>query len=178
MPTLDRHQPVVKEILSETSPHRGRIRNVLPPLVREGTFKRATGARVLGLAFLLPEEFAMRPFSLRTLAPAFVVLPALFGCGGGSSPSDGGGGGPVETTSVMVRDNFFEPSAIRVAPGATVTWTFSGSEQHNVTFSNPAIQSSENQSSGLHSAAMPATAGTYTYSCSLHAGMNGSVQVQ
>jgi len=163
----------------------GQIRKLLPSTVPEGTLGVATGAQVLGIAFLiLPhEESAMRPVLIQALFPVFLVLVPLGGCGGSSSPSDGGGGGgggtePVETTSVTVRDNFFDPAAIRVAPGATVTWTFSGSEEHTVTFSNPAIQSSNNLRSGQHAAVMPETAGTYAYSCSVHAGMNGSVQVQ
>jgi len=128
----------------------------------------------------------MHPLSIRMLPPVLVALIALGGCGGGSSPAEGGGGGggggggsgPVETTSVTVRDNFFDPAAIRVAPGATVTWTFSGNDVHNITFSNQAIQGSDNQSSGQHAAVMPEVPGTYAYSCTLHAGMNGSVQVQ
>jgi len=182
---LKRHRPHVKEIQPSGGASQGKIRKSLLSAAPDCIMRVATGAEVLWTAFLvlLHEESAMRPFAVRALLPVFLVLVPLGGCGGSSSPSDGGGGGgngsePVETTSVTVRDTGFDPSAIRVAPGATVTWTFSGSEEHNVTFSNQAIQSSGNQSSGQHAALMPEATGTYPYSCTLHAGMNGSVQVQ
>lgn len=83
------------------------------------------------------------------------------------------------TTSVTVSDNQFTPADIQVSPGATVTWTWAaGASTHNVTFPSPAIADSPNQSSGSFATAMPTTPGTYSYSCTLHAGMNGSVLVQ
>jgi plastocyanin len=72
----------------------------------------------------------------------------------------------------------FDPSAIIVAPGATVTWTWANTTQHNVTFANASITSSSTQAGGTYSTAMPSAAGTYSYSCTLHAGMSGTVQVQ
>ena len=103
----------------------------------------------------------------------------VVGCGG-DDPADPGGGGatPVATTAVAVRDNQFVPAAIVVAPGATVTWTFSGANPHNVIFPSTAIADSGNQTAGTFATAMPAAAGTYGYSCTIHPGMNGTVQVQ
>jgi plastocyanin len=122
-------------------------------------------------------------FSLTTL-----LLLAVAACGGDDpmEPSDGGGGGggggggtPVATTSVTLTTSLsFDPADIVVSPGATVTWTWANSTQHNVTFSNASITSSGNQSGGTFSSVMPTAAGTYNYSCTIHAGMNGSVQVQ
>jgi len=109
---------------------------------------------------------------------------ALTGCGDDSTgPSGGGGGGgggsPVMTTSVSVGNNFFSPEDILVSSGATVTWTWSpGGVVHNVTFASAAVTPSGNMSSGTFQAAMPAAAGTYTYQCTIHSGMTGSVQVQ
>ena len=111
---------------------------------------------------------------------------ALAGCGG-DTPTDpnggggGGGGGPVVTTSVTVVDNDFQPAAIQVSPGATVTWTWSGtSNPHNVRFADASITDSPDQSSGSFATAMPTAAGTYAYECSFHAsiGMTGTVLVQ
>lgn len=108
---------------------------------------------------------------------------AVVGCGGDDATGTGGGGGggggtPVATTAVTVNDNSFSPSAILVSPGATVTWTFRGAVPHNVTFPSTAITDSSNQTTGTFSTAMPTAVGTYSYSCTLHAGMNGTVQVQ
>jgi plastocyanin len=112
---------------------------------------------------------------------AIALSLVVIGCGSDDPTGNGGGGGggnPVVTTSVSVRDNLFDPAAIRVSPGATVTWTFVGGIPHNVNFPSTAISDSNNQTSGTFSTAMPTAPGTYNYSCTLHPGMNGSVQVQ
>jgi plastocyanin len=116
------------------------------------------------------------------------VAVAMTGCGGDDpvAPDNGGGGGgggggganPVQTTSVSVGDNFFNPPDIRVAPGATVTWTWMGSNPHDVVFAASGIDDSNIQSSGTFAAAMPSAAGTYSYECTVHAGMDGTVLVQ
>jgi plastocyanin len=103
----------------------------------------------------------------------------VVGCGDDPTGNGGGGGGnPVVTTSVYVRDNSFDPAAIRVSPGATVTWTWAGANPHNVIFSSPSITDSGTMMNGTFATAMPTAPGTYSYSCTVHPGMNGSVQVQ
>jgi plastocyanin len=73
----------------------------------------------------------------------------------------------------------FTPSAIKVAAGATVTWTNSSDEAHNVTFAGSAVPPSGTMAAGTAKAlVMPAVAGTYNYTCTFHSGMSGSVQVQ
>ena len=110
---------------------------------------------------------------------AFVALTVgLGGCGdNGTGPN----GDPVETTSVTVQDDFFNPDANKVSPGATVTWTWSGtSNDHNVTFALGAIGSSTTQSSGTFQAVMPTAPGVYPYVCTIHesTGMTGAVTVE
>ena len=123
---------------------------------------------------------------VRGICGATVLALAVYGCGG-DSPTNGGngngngnGGDPVVTTSVIVRDNnSFNPDYIRVSPGATVTWTWEGTtdEDHNITFSDSRITDGGNARSGTHQATF-AAAGTYNYSCTNHAGMDGRVLVQ
>ena len=113
----------------------------------------------------------------------FLPFAALVACGGGSDttgPGTGGpgGGGPVATTSVDMQGSRFAPAAIRVAPSATVTWTNSDvGTGHNVIFAGT-VGSIPTFANGSRSLQMPSAAGTYTYSCNLHPGMNGSVLVQ
>jgi plastocyanin len=114
-----------------------------------------------------------------------VPLATLMACGGGSDgtptgPGGGGGGGaaPTVTTSVEMTGNKFSPSAIRVAPGATVTFTNSDGLDHNVIFANTAVANIAAFPSGSRTTVMPTAAATYSYSCTLHAGMNGTIQVQ
>jgi plastocyanin len=82
----------------------------------------------------------------------------------------------VSTTSVAVRDNVFDPQNIQVARNATVTWTWAaGASAHNVTFTDGTHSS--DIATGSYTRTF-ATAGTFNYSCTLHAGMNGTVTVQ
>lgn len=84
-------------------------------------------------------------------------------------------GDPVlGVTAVDVSDNQFNPAAVQIEPGQTVTWTWTGQEDHNVigdTFE------SSTQSSGTfaHTFTEP---GTYQYECTLHFFMRGEVVVQ
>ena len=83
------------------------------------------------------------------------------------------------TTSVAVGNNFFDPESIQVSPGAMVTWTWAGGIPHNVTFADNTITTSITQSSGMFVTAMPMTAGTYNYQCTIHpTSMNGTVKVE
>jgi len=72
----------------------------------------------------------------------------------------------------------FNPPAILVALSATVTWTNQDNTAHNVTFSNSSITSIGDFSSGAKSTTMPSATGTYSYRCTIHPGMNGTVTVQ
>jgi plastocyanin len=119
-----------------------------------------------------------------------ILLPFadLLACGGGGSDATGpgttggggggGGTGPVATTAVDMSGDRFSPTAIKVASGATVTWTNSDGHAHNVTFDG-AVGSIPNFSTGSQALQMPAAAGTYTYHCTIHGvAMSGSVLVQ
>jgi plastocyanin len=120
----------------------------------------------------------------------FALITA--GCGGDSSPSDstnGGSGngngndngGLVATTLVDVRDPFFDPDGIQVVPGAVVTFTWQGNDDHNVTWVDAGLTSSPTQSQGTHEVTMPQTQGEYGYYCTIHgtptSGMHGRVVV-
>ena len=123
-----------------------------------------------------------------------MILPlaALLACGG-SSASTGpgttggtnntggtGGTGAVATNAVDMKNLAFNPPAIKVASGATVTWTNSDGFGHNVTFDGGAVAASGTIDAGVAKAlTMPTAAGTYPYHCTIHGtAMSGTVQVQ
>jgi plastocyanin len=120
---------------------------------------------------------------MRTRLLSFGLAVSIMGCGGG-----GGGGStpttpttpatPVATTSVSMKNTAFSPADIVVPSGATVTWTNDDNTSHNATFSSTAITSTETFATGSRSVVMPTTAGTYSYTCTIHGGMNGTVKVQ
>ena len=81
---------------------------------------------------------------------------------------------PPNSAAVSVIDNAFDPASATIAVGGTVTWTWNGAVDHNVTFSSA---SSPTQSTGTYARTFTAT-GTFPYQCTIHAGMNGSITVQ
>ncbi len=135
----------------------------------------------------------MLPSIVRVSQLMVPLAVALAACGGSGSddPAGPGNGGPppppgnsdpIQTTSVNVQDNSFSPPAILVSTGATVTWSWSGSEPHNVTWSSAGLPNSPTQSSGNFQATMPSTTGELVYYCTLHgtptSGMRGTIRVE
>ena len=120
-----------------------------------------------------------------------MILPviALLACGGGSDSTapgttggtnNTGGTAAVATNAVDMKNIAFNPEAIKVASGATVTWTNSDAVAHNVTFDGAVVAASGTIAAGAAKAlTMPTAAGTYAYHCTIHgAAMSGTVQVQ
>lgn len=88
----------------------------------------------------------------------------------------GTAGTPPTTAAVSVGDNFFDPTSTTIAAGGSVTWTWAGSANHNVTFSSGS--NSPTQTSGMFARDFP-TAGSFDYLCTVHgAAMSGTVVVQ
>jgi plastocyanin len=87
----------------------------------------------------------------------------------------------VVNSSVSVDDNFFDPSSVTVSTGGKVTWTWAGSNQHNITWVSGGFSNASTRGSGTFDVTF-ATPGTYTYYCSIHgtptSGMRGTVVVQ
>jgi plastocyanin len=87
------------------------------------------------------------------------------------------------SAAVDVRDNNFNPSNVVVQTGGTVTWTKTGADAHNVTFTSgpttPATVSETDLATGTVASRTRtlAAAGTYNYRCTNHGGMNGTVTV-
>jgi len=100
---------------------------------------------------------------------------AASACGGDYSTGPVGGT-PIETNQVSIGNDFFSAPSIQVPVGTTVTWTWnSGGTQHNVTFPDA---TSGDRSGGATFSRTFNTPGTFSYHCTLHPGMNGSVGVQ
>ena len=79
--------------------------------------------------------------------------------------------------SVGSGGDVFSPDQTDVKAGGTVTYTWAAGP-HNVTFSNPpaSVPNSGDRTSGTFQVTFP-TAGTYSYQCTIHAGMKGTVTV-
>jgi plastocyanin len=101
------------------------------------------------------------------LLPALILAAALLvGCarGEGSATSQ-----PVETTEVaMARSYIFEPSSIRVTPGAVVTWTNQDNFTHDVHILGSAEWRSQPLRPGENVSHTFPAAGEYPYECAFH----------
>jgi plastocyanin len=128
--------------------------------------------------------------SVRAL-PVLLVVAWVASCGSSSDTTTdaaltGGGGCTAETavaaTDVTVSDFKYVPACIKVAAGATVTWTNAGMASHTVTSDADApvtFNSGALGSGGTFHFTFPA-AGTVGYYCIPHEslGMKGTVVVE
>lgn len=84
-----------------------------------------------------------------------------------------------ETSSVEIRNYAFSPGTIRVKKGTTVTWTNHDSIGHDITPTGGGddFKASDLLNNGESYSFTFNTAGTYTYKCSPHPYMTGTVEV-
>jgi plastocyanin len=115
----------------------------------------------------------------RLAALIAAIILALAACSGGgtsatlapSAAAPAGGG-----SSVSIAGFAFAPTAITVAAGSTVTWTNSDSTGHTVTADDGTFKSAKLGGGATFSQTF-AKAGTFTYHCSIHSSMTGTVTV-
>jgi plastocyanin len=108
-------------------------------------------------------------------------------CGGSSgsspttSPSGGGGGGETPVSVVRgasdLTNTAYSPNPIAVAAGGSVMWTNNDTTAHTAT-SNDGTWNSGTIAPGASFSRTFPTAGTFSYHCTIHPGMIGSVVVQ
>jgi plastocyanin len=86
---------------------------------------------------------------------------------------------------VLVKDDFFSPKRVTIAPGTKVTWLVKGVDGHTVTFrkvpkSVGHIKGTGIMLEGEHYSHVFRKKGTYRYVCRLHEalGMKGTVVVR
>jgi plastocyanin len=123
-----------------------------------------------------PTGTPVRRRGLRRAAAVLAVATALAACSSGSGSGGGQNAAPVTgVTEVSMHNLKFDPPAIQVPVGTTVTWRFTdGSVPHNVKGDG---LSSPTQSRGTFTHKFD-RAGTFQYRCTLHAAMTGEVVVK
>ncbi|MGH7469452.1 MAG: cupredoxin domain-containing protein [Longimicrobiales bacterium] len=104
---------------------------------------------------------------------AFALLP---GCSDSTDPAN-------DTRTVRMLAATFSPAEVTVTVGQSVTWTNDLAIAHTITPANPAQAGAWTNiivpaTTGFATAVRMDVAGTFNYSCTLHAGMNGRVIVQ
>src|SRR3712207_1368977 len=81
-----------------------------------------------------------------------------------------------ETRTVYIRDFYFSPGSITVAPGTTVTWVNQGQAPHTATHTGGAFDSGTLQPGQSYSYTFNQP-GNYSYYCQIHPNMTGAVVV-
>jgi plastocyanin len=87
--------------------------------------------------------------------------------------------GTAAGPTVATPNETFSPATVTTAPGTTVTWEISGAT-HNVTFTGPAPAGGNipDTPAGNRASRTFDAAGTYSYQCTRHSGMTGTVVVE
>lgn len=133
-----------------------------------------------------------RPATRAVLVVSLVVLSVVLAACGSSAatqapttapttaPADspaaapaGGGGG----NAVTIQNFAFGPATLDVAVGTTVTWTNQDSTSHTATADDGSFDSKPIAAGATFSQTF-STAGTFTYHCSIHSSMTGTITVQ
>jgi plastocyanin len=125
----------------------------------------------------------------RLLAVVAAGTLTLAACSSASTPAASSGAGasvasgctPSATvtgtpTAAAIADNSFNPTAITVAKGGTVTWANGGSNTHTVTADAGSFDSC-NLAGGATFTAKFDTAGTVAFHCKIHSSMQGTITV-
>jgi plastocyanin len=123
--------------------------------------------------------------SKRGLWPAAVIV-LLVACSSSNPGAPSGGGGGGGTSSVTVRIPLtdyggnetpsFMPVTATIPVGGSVSWSNQDSTGHTTT-SDTGLWNSNLGPGGSYQRTFP-TAGTFSYSCTVHPGMTGQVVVQ
>ncbi len=80
------------------------------------------------------------------------------------------------SATVSMGDNFYSPASVSIAAGDTVTWSNNGQAPHSATADDGSFDTGVFNSGQSRSETF-SRAGTFTYFCTIHANMHGSVRV-
>jgi plastocyanin len=84
---------------------------------------------------------------------------------------------PPSANSVSIINMSFSPATITVAPGTTVTWTNNDGMTHTVTADDISFDSG-NITTGSKFSRVFSTVGSYSYHCTIHPNMKGTIIVK
>ncbi|MFI5312339.1 MAG: plastocyanin/azurin family copper-binding protein [Gemmatimonadales bacterium] len=122
---------------------------------------------------------------MRPVLFTILIVATAYAC---SSSSSSSGAGPTGTTSANCTGSgasatvagtdgqVFTPSSATITHGQSVCWQVNGGSSHTVT-SNDGTSFNANISPSQVFTHTFATAGTFPYRCTIHAGMTGTITV-
>jgi plastocyanin len=121
----------------------------------------------------------LRHLNTGTLACVIFVAFALLGSiRGKESEVREPASAKASKTEVLIDSFSFSPKTFTVSAGATVTWTNYDNVPHVVTSADDQFKKSAVLKTGQHFSNTFATAGSYSYLCSIHPRMTGEITVK
>ena len=116
-----------------------------------------------------------------TLLAAAAALVGASACGSSSS-SPTSPGGPAADVTIQIQgdrgSNSYSPSPTTVRAGQSVAWHNADSTTHDSTQDSGRFQTGTLNPGATSAAITMSTAGTFTYHCTIHPGMIGTITVQ
>lgn len=138
----------------------------------------------------------MRPHLLTSLGLAAALALAVAACGGAAATRpEAASAGPVAASAqpaseapvvtpaagsdaVTIAGFAFDPAALTVKVGATVTWTNADTAAHTVAWDDGSPGSELLTAGGASYARTFDTPGAFAYHCSIHSSMKGTIVVE
>ena len=114
----------------------------------------------------------------RTRTSLTLVLGVLCVVTFAAACSSSGGTTTSKGTEVTIKDFKFGPDTVRVKVGDTVTFKNGDGQQHTATSDNPGDFDAGAVDPGASKVITLAKAGTFTYHCSFHPFMHGTIEVK
>jgi plastocyanin len=111
-----------------------------------------------------------------------VAIVIAGGCGSKSATSPSGGGSSNSATVTMPAADYgtgnstFTPNNVTIPAGGSVTWHNDDGQTHTTTSNSPGWDLTVGAGSDITRTF--ATKGTFTYHCSIHASMTGTIVVK
>jgi plastocyanin len=116
----------------------------------------------------------------RTLTIGLVLVASAIGlaaCGSSGDDTPAAAAAKAPKAAVSAQDNSFSPGTLKVRVGDTVTFTNDGGIDHTVTATSGAKFDSGSLAPGATFQFTAVKAGTVSYVCTFHPGMQGTIEV-
>ena len=115
---------------------------------------------------------------LKSIPLMALAVALLAGCGGDDGPTDPGTPDPILITTGAEPPPRFIPVNATVEAGGRITWTNGSPGAHNVIATSANWQVNRDLPVGGQFNLTISQPGTYSYECTIHPGMTGTVVVQ
>ena len=119
---------------------------------------------------------------VRYAGAAVAALLFLFAIACGSSSPSAPSAGPSANVTVAIQgdraNQSYAPSPVTMRAGQTIAWQNADSTAHTATQDSAGFNSGTINAGATSAPVTMGTAGTFTYHCSIHPGMIGTITVQ